>query len=122
MRVDKKILNFLVITVLSFITFLLKFATVTITFLMYAYYYYINKSGVPKTSSLIIYGVGMKLEDEFSIAQIKDNKEKVYEEIKKVINKRSAELSKLVDRVSFFKDCDPKKEQELLNIILSAKA
>lgn len=60
--------------------------------------------------------------DEFNIAQIKDNKEKVYEEIKSVVNKRSAELCKLVDRVTFFKDGDPKKEQELLNIILSAKA
>ena len=60
--------------------------------------------------------------DEFSIADIKENKERVYEEIKSVVNKRSAELCKLVDRVTFFKDGDPKKEQELLNIILSAKA
>ena len=60
--------------------------------------------------------------DEFSIADIKENKERVYEEIKKLVQHRSKELARLVDRVTFFKDGDPKKEQELLNIILSAKA
>jgi hypothetical protein len=60
--------------------------------------------------------------DEFSIALIKDNKEKVYEEIKRVIKKRSNELVRLVDRVAFFKDGNKQQEQELLNIILSAKA
>lgn len=60
--------------------------------------------------------------DEFSIADIKENKERVYEEIKKLVQHRSKELVRFVDRVTFFKDGDPKKEQELLNIILSAKA
>ncbi len=60
--------------------------------------------------------------DEFSIADIKENKERVYEEIKKLVQYRSKELVRFVDRVTFFKDGDPKKEQELLNIILSAKA
>ncbi len=50
------------------------------------------------------------------------NKERVYEEIKKLVQYRSKELVRFVDRVTFFKDGDPKKEQELLNIILSAKA
>ena len=60
--------------------------------------------------------------DEFCIADIKENKERVYEEIKKLVQYRSKELVRFVDRVTFFKDGDPKKEQELLNIILSAKA
>ena len=60
--------------------------------------------------------------DEFSIADIKENKERVYEEIKKLVQYRSKELVRFVDRVAFFKNGDPKKEQELLNIILSAKA
>ena len=59
--------------------------------------------------------------DEIDISDIKNNKEKVYEEIKKAINYRSKELVRFVDRVSFFKDGDPEKEKELLNIILSAK-
>lgn len=60
--------------------------------------------------------------DEFNIADIKDDKEKVYEEIKKFIQYRSKELAKFVDRVTFFKDGDKEQEQELLNIILSAKS
>ena len=52
--------------------------------------------------------------DEFSIADIKENKERVYEEIKKLVQYRSKELVRFVDRVTFFKDGDPKKEQELL--------
>ncbi len=59
--------------------------------------------------------------DEIDISDIKSNKDKVYEEIKKVIKYRSKELARFVDRVSFFKDGDPEKEKELLNIILSAK-
>ena len=59
--------------------------------------------------------------DEFSIADIKENKERVYEEIKKLVQYRSKELVRFVDRVTFFKDGDPEKEKELLNIILSAK-
>ena len=50
------------------------------------------------------------------------NQEKTYEAIKNQIQYRSKELVRFVDRVTFFKDGDPKKEQELLNIILSAKA
>ncbi len=59
---------------------------------------------------------------EFSIAQIKDSKEKVYEEIKSIIKKRSKELVRFVDRVKFFNNGNKQQEQELLNIILSAKA
>ena len=60
--------------------------------------------------------------DEINISDIKGNQEKTYEAIKNQIQYRSKELVRFVDRVTFFKDGDPKKEQELLNIILSAKA
>ena len=45
-----------------------------INFLMYAYYYYINKSRVTKTKSVVIYGAGragIKLESEFSNSEYK---------------------------------------------------
>jgi len=60
--------------------------------------------------------------DEINIADIKNDKQKIYEAIKNKIQYRSKELVRFVDRVTFFRDGDPKKEQELLNIILSAKA
>ncbi len=60
--------------------------------------------------------------DEINISDIKGNQEKTYEAIKNQIQYRSKELVRFVDRVTFFKDGDPKKEQELLNIILLAKA
>ena len=47
---------------------------VCISFVMYAYYYYINRSGITKTKSLVIYGAGkagMKLEDEFKNTEYK---------------------------------------------------
>jgi len=60
--------------------------------------------------------------DEINIADIKNDKQKIYEAIKNKIQYRSKELVRFVDRVTFFRDGNPKKEQELLNIILSAKA
>jgi hypothetical protein len=60
--------------------------------------------------------------DEINIADIKNDKQKIYEAIKNKIQYRSKELVRFVDRVTFFRDGDPKKEQELLNIILSVKA
>ena len=54
--------------------------------------------------------------DEINISDIKGNQEKTYEAIKNQIQYRSKELVRFVGRVTFFKDGDPKKEQELLNI------
>jgi FlaA1/EpsC-like NDP-sugar epimerase len=45
-----------------------------INFLMYGYYYYINKSQVAKTKNVVIYGAGkagLKLEEEFSPTEYK---------------------------------------------------
>jgi len=52
------------------------FYLVAITFLMYSYQYYMNKSSIQKTKSLVIYGAGkagMKLEDEFKHSEYKVN-------------------------------------------------
>lgn len=59
---------------------------------------------------------------EFDISNIKDDKQKVYDEIKMVIKRKSKELVRFVDRVTFFKNRNEQQEKELLNIILSAKA
>ena len=59
---------------------------------------------------------------EFDISDIKDDQEKIYNKIKSVLKDRSKELIKMVDRVKFFKEDDQQKEEELLNIILTAKA
>jgi UDP-N-acetyl-D-glucosamine 4,6-dehydratase len=50
------------------------FYLVATAFLMYSYQYYMNKSGIEKTKSLVIYGAGkagMKLEDEFRHTEYK---------------------------------------------------
>lgn len=57
--------------------------------------------------------------DMLDISSIKDDKDKVYEEIKNLVQGRSQELVKFVNRVTFFKDGDPKKEKELYEIISS---
>jgi len=47
---------------------------VSMSFLMYGYYYYMNKSDIKKTKSLVIYGAGKagnKLEDEFRHSEYK---------------------------------------------------
>jgi len=46
----------------------------SINFAMYLYYYIVNRSGMPKTKSLVIYGAGkagMKLKDEFENTEYK---------------------------------------------------
>ena len=59
---------------LAFIISEASFYLVALSLLMYGYYYYINRSGIPKTKSLVIYGAGKagnKLEDEFRDSEYK---------------------------------------------------
>ena len=59
---------------ISFILSEASFYLVTISFLMYAYHYYANKSSISKSKSLVIYGAGKagnKLEDEFRNTEYK---------------------------------------------------
>ena len=58
---------------------------------------------------------------DFDISDIKDDKEKINEEIKKVVKARASELVKFVDKVSYLDGTDEKLEKELLEIIQSAK-
>ena len=59
---------------LSFIASEAAFYLVGISFLMYTYYFYINRSSISKTKSLVIYGAGKagnKLEEEFRTSDYK---------------------------------------------------
>ncbi|MDX9744208.1 MAG: nucleoside-diphosphate sugar epimerase/dehydratase [Arcobacteraceae bacterium] len=59
---------------IAFIISEASFYLVSLSFLMYAYHYYINRSNIQKTKSLVIYGAGkagMKLEDEFKNTEYK---------------------------------------------------
>ncbi|MBD3842932.1 MAG: polysaccharide biosynthesis protein, partial [Campylobacterales bacterium] len=59
---------------LAFLVSEAAFYLVAISFLMYAYHFYMNKSTVTKTKSLVIYGAGKagnKLEDEFRGSEYK---------------------------------------------------
>jgi FlaA1/EpsC-like NDP-sugar epimerase len=59
---------------LAFIISEASFYLVALSLLMYGYYYYINRSRIPKTKSLVIYGAGKagnKLEDEFRGSEYK---------------------------------------------------
>lgn len=58
---------------------------------------------------------------EFNIADIKNNKTKINEELVKFVKARAKVLVQFVDRVTFFKNGDEKFEKELLSIILQAK-
>jgi len=59
--------------------------------------------------------------DEFDISDIKDDKNKIYNEIKKLVEAKAKELVKYVDKVTLFELNDKSKEDELLSIILLAK-
>ena len=59
--------------------------------------------------------------DQFSIADIKDDKERIYEEIKKLVQFRSKKLVRFVDRVIIFNSNDKTKEDELFSIIQAAR-
>ena len=59
---------------IAFIISEASFYLVSLSFLMYGYHYYINRSNIEKTKSLVIYGAGkagMKLEDEFKNTEYK---------------------------------------------------
>ena len=83
----------------------------SINFLMYTYYFYINKSRVKKTKSVVIFGAGkagLKLEEEFRAGEYK--LEYFIDDSKK-LHKRSIDGVKIISKNRFkdkFKDekCD----------------
>ncbi len=74
---------------------------VSISFCMYAYHYYINKSEIKKTKSLVIYGAGKagsKLLDEFRISKYKI---KYFIDDDKAMQKRSIDGVKIISSEKF---------------------
>ena len=72
----------------------------SINFWMYAYYYYINKSRVKKTKSVVIYGAGragIKLESEFSQGEYQV---KYFVDDEKVFQGRSVDSIKVLSKES----------------------
>lgn len=70
----------------------------SINFMMYAYYYIINKSKIEKTKSVVIYGAGkagIKLESEFSNSAYKI---KYFVDDDKIIQNRSIDSIKVVSQ------------------------
>ncbi len=80
----------------------------SINFFMYAYYYFINKSRVQKTKSVVIYGAGragIKLESEFSDSEYKV---KYFVDDDKVIQNRSIDSVKVLSVDELKKRCKDK--------------
>jgi len=70
----------------------------SINFMMYLYYYYINKSRVQKTKSAVIYGAGragIKLESEFSNSEYKI---KYFVDDDKIVQNRSIDSIKVISK------------------------
>ena len=80
----------------------------SINFLMYAYYYFINKSRVQKTKSVVIYGAGragIKLESEFSDSEYRV---RYFVDDDKVIQNRSIDSVKVVSVDELKRKCKEK--------------
>ncbi len=80
----------------------------SINFLMYAYYYFINKSRVQKTKSVVIYGAGragIKLESEFSDSEYRV---RYFVDDDKVIQNRSIDSVKVVSADELKRKCKEK--------------
>ena len=77
----------------------------SINFFMYAYYYFINKSRVQKTKSVVIYGAGragIKLESEFVDSEYRVN---YFVDDDKIIQNRSIDSVKVVSANELKKKC-----------------
>ncbi len=80
----------------------------SINFLMYAYYYFINKSRVRKTKNVVIYGAGragIKLESEFANSEYRV---KYFVDDDKIIQNRSIDSVKVVSADDLKRKCKEK--------------
>jgi len=87
-----------------------------INFLMYVYYYFINKSKIDKTKSVIIYGAGragIKVESEFSNTEYKV---RYFLDDDKVIQNRSIDATKVISTQELKSKC--KSKYDLLVIAM----
>jgi len=79
-----------------------------INFLMYAYYYFINKSRIQKTKSVVIYGAGragIKLESEFSNSEYKVQ---YFLDDDRVVQNRSIDSIKVISPQELKEKCTQK--------------
>ncbi|MDD3835193.1 MAG: SDR family NAD(P)-dependent oxidoreductase, partial [Sulfurimonas sp.] len=94
------------------------FYLVAFTFSMYTYYFYINRSGIPKTKSLVIYGAGKagnKLKDEFRNSEYRV---KYFVDDDVAIQGRSIDGVKVVSKSKLKELMGEAKEYELLVIAI----
>jgi len=92
----------------SFLVSELFFYIFAINFLMYAYYYFINKSSVQKTKSIVIFGAGragIKLESEFENSEYKVH---FFVDDNKVLQNRSIDSIKVISSEKLKKRCQKK--------------
>lgn len=93
----------------------------SINFLMYAYYYLINKSSIKKTKNVVIYGAGkagIRLESEFSHTEYKV---KFFVDDDKVVQNRSIDSIKVISKEKLKANLD-KKQFDLLVIAMPSIA
>jgi FlaA1/EpsC-like NDP-sugar epimerase len=103
---------------IAFIISEASFYLVSITFLMYAYYYYVNKSGIIKSKSLVIYGsgkAGNKLAEEFRRTEYKI---KYFIDDDRVLQGRSIDSIKVISQIEFKKKVGEENKYNLLIIAI----
>lgn len=91
---------------------------VAISFIMYAYYFFINRSGIVKTKSLVIYGAGKagnKLEDEFRNSEYKV---KYFVDDDKILQGRSIDGVKVVSKPQLKELINKNEKYDLLVIAI----
>jgi len=92
----------------------------SINFLMYSYYFYINKSRIEKTKEVVIYGAGkagLKLEEEFQNGEYRI---KYFVDDAKVLHKRSIDGIRIISKESLKKKLKDKKLDLLVIAMPSA--
>ena len=107
---------------ISFFVSELFFYLFSINLLMYGYHYYINKSKVEKTKSIVIYGAGkagLKLEEEFRDSQYKI---KYFIDDNKVLHSRSIDSVKITSKEDLTKRLKDQKLDLLVIAMPSAPA
>ncbi|MBS9782788.1 MAG: polysaccharide biosynthesis protein [Arcobacter sp.] len=91
---------------------------VSINFLMYAYYFYINRSTTHKTKSLVIYGAGKagnKIEDEFRNSEYKI---KYFIDDNEILQGRSIDGIKIISKEEIQKIIGKETKYDLLTIAM----
>lgn len=103
---------------LAFLISEASFYLVSISLAMYSYYYYINRSGITKTKSLVIYGAGKagnKLEDEFRGSEYKV---KYFVDDDKILQGRSIDGIRVISKQKLKELVDTKNKYDLLVIAM----